>query len=80
MGRCGTRSWRFSEHFKPKNLQSHWLSEIGCFPTANEIANLHFETCLKRSEKRQERVPHRPMQKRSYFSRFTNLFHKLKYF
>ena len=31
MGRCGIRSCRFSERFKQANLQSHWLSKIGCF-------------------------------------------------
>ena len=30
---------------------------------------------LERREKRQERIPHRPL----LFFRFTNLFHKLKY-
>ena len=27
MGRCGIRSWRFSERLKQANLQSHWRSE-----------------------------------------------------
>ena len=55
-------------------MQCHWLSEIVCFPTANEIATLHFETCLKRSEKRQERVPHRPMLKLNKFTKVFRIF------
>ena len=60
--------------FKPKqaNLQSHWLSKIACSPTTNEITNSFFEACLKRSEKRQERIPHRSMQK---VNKFTKVFH-----
>ena len=52
----------------------------------NETANSYFEICLKRCEKRQEGIPHRPMQKINKFTkvfriffRFTNLFRKLKY-
>ena len=54
--------------------------------STNETANSYFEICLKRYEKRQERIPHRPMQKFNKFTNvfriffcFTNLFRKLKY-
>ena len=88
MGRCGTRSCRFSQRFK--QISKHELAislvyNFDCFLTANEIASSCFEICLKR-EKRQERIPHRPMEKFNKFMkvfriffRFTNLFRKLKY-
>ena len=43
IGKCGIRSWRFSERFKQANLQFHWLSKIACSPTTNEITNSLFE-------------------------------------
>ena len=58
-----------------------------CFLTANEIANSYFENCSKRSLKAPRANPassHAKIEQIyksfSYFSRFTNLFHKLKYF
>ena len=80
MGRCGIRSCRFSERFKQANLQSHWLSKIACFPTANEITNSFLEACLKRSEKRQERIPHRPIQKFNKFKKVFRIFLVLQIF
>ena len=74
MGRCGIRSCRFSQRFK--QISKHELAislvyKFDCFLTANEIARSCFEICLKRCEKRQERIPHRPMQK---FNKFTKVF------
>ena len=74
MGRCGIRSCRFSQRFKQISKYEFAISlvyKFECFLTANEIANSYFEICLKRCEKRQERIPHRPMQK---FNKFTNVF------
>ena len=74
MGRCGIRSSRFSHRFK--QISKHELAislavrkQSNLY--TNEIASSCFEICLKRCEKRQERIPHRPMQK---FSKFTNFF------
>ena len=58
---------RLFRTFQTKEFASHWLSEIVWFPTANEIPNLHFEG-------RQERVPHRPMQKLNKFTKVFRIF------
>ena len=89
MGRCWIRSCRFSHRFKQISKHEFAISlvyKFDCLLTANEIASSCFEICLKRFEKRQERIPHRPMQKFNKFTkvfriffRFTNLFRKLNY-
>ena len=89
MGRCGIRSCRFSQRFK--QISKHELAISLAVRKqsklyTNEIKSSCFEICLKRCEKRQERIPHRPMEKFNkfikvfrIFFRFTNLFRKLKY-
>ena len=74
MGRCGIRSCRFSQRFKQISKYEFAISLAVRKHSnlyTNETANSYFEICLKRSEKRQERIPHRPMQK---FNKFTNVF------
>ena len=74
MGRCGIRSCRCSQRFKQVSKHELAISlavkEQSNLYT-NEIASSCFEICLKRCEKRQERIPHRPMEK---FNKFTKVF------
>ena len=74
MGRCGIRSCRFSQRFKQISKYEYAIS-LAVMKHSNlytkEIANSYFEICLKRCEKRQERIPHRLMQK---FNKFTKVF------
>ena len=58
MGRCGIRSCRFSERFKQANLQSHWLSKIGCFrqPMRLQICILKFARNTVKSGKSESRI------------------------
>ena len=62
MGRCGIRSYRFSQRFK--QISKHELAislavrkQSNLY--TNEIASSCFEICLKRCEKQEERIPHR---------------------
>ena len=65
IGRCGIRSCRFSHRFKQISKHEFAISLAVRKHSnlyTNETANSYFEICLKRCEKRQERIPHRPMQ------------------